>query len=315
MQSADEWAMSTSPDHPYYRHLYGKVDDHLDVALACTVIFDEVIIAAADAKYPESEVSGDYSKVKISGLNLLADWDPVQASRKALEDIVGDLAKDPILSRILRKVPRNLQGQVIQDVAVDLILMREYNAPVVSSPGRRAMLIRLMEINALSGVGVPHIAQNAAIQSQSVREAVDDLTSYVTVTGLTFMSPDVRSLSEIKENRLVRNYAEEFQKVLALGDPEGSSVRLFESIRRAWKSRELQGRIANGFSASSRGLSLLGLVPVIGTFAEAAALGADATALAAEQREKKNSWYEIGPQIRRLESLAALQRHIEDNTE
>ncbi|MET7906337.1 hypothetical protein ABZS86_34765 [Streptomyces sp. NPDC005355] len=313
MQSARESPHSVNPSHPYYRHLYGKVYDHLDVALACTVIFDELIIAAADALYPDSSYSGDYSKVTIPALGILADWNPVHAGQDSVGDITGDLAGDPVLSRILRKVPRQHREQVVRDVVIDLLLMREYDAPVISSRGRRAMLARLIELDVLPGMRAAGGASVVEVESQAAIDAVDDLASYVTVTGLTFKSPDVGALSGIKENRLVRNYAGEFQKVLALGGEGGRSSSLFESIERAWKSRELQGRIAGGFSATSRGLSLLGLVPVVGTFTEAAALGADAVAFAGERREQKNAWYEIGPQILRLESLAAMRRHIDQN--
>lgn len=318
MQSANEWAHSTRPDHPYYRHLYGKVNDHLDVALACTVIFDEIILPAADAQYPESTISADYRKVEIPSLGLLADWDPVQASRKALENIAGDIAKDIKISRILAKVPKHLRAQVVLDVATDMLLQSEYKAPVISSSGRRAMLVRLAELGILADLGVPtkraSSTSGAGNKPPETLATIGELTNYVSVTGLSFRSPDIKTLSDIKSNSTVRNYAKSFQNVLIPKKKSTATVDLFDSIRQAWKSQELQNRISGGFTTTSRAFSVLGLIPGIGTIAEAVAMGADAGAIASEKLEQKNSWYEIGPEILRLESLAALERHLTDST-
>ncbi|MFJ5305402.1 hypothetical protein [Streptomyces sp. NPDC088350] len=316
MQSSDDWAHPTRPAHPYYRHLYGNFDEHLDVALACAVIFDEIILPAADARYPDSVMSPDYRTVEIPGLGLFADWDPVRASREAMTGIAEDVARDARISHILKNVPKRLRTQVVVDVATDMLLLGEYKAPVISSPGRRAMLLRLIELDVLADLGLSlggvGSIQKSATESPATLGAVTELRKYVSVTGLTFKSPDVKSLSGIKSNSLVRNYAGNFQKVLTADNSDTGPLDLFESIRSAWKSRVLQSRISGSFTATSRGLSVLGLIPGVGTVAEVVAMGAEATAIASEKLERKNSWYEIGPEILRLESLAALERHLED---
>src|SRR5580693_846833 len=41
------------PYSGYYRTLYGSdIDNFIDIALACLVIFDEIVIPAADAAFP-----------------------------------------------------------------------------------------------------------------------------------------------------------------------------------------------------------------------------------------------------------------------
>ena len=44
--------MSKDPAHPYYAALFGNVSAHIDVALACALIYEDIIIPAADAIAP-----------------------------------------------------------------------------------------------------------------------------------------------------------------------------------------------------------------------------------------------------------------------
>lgn len=93
--------------------------------------------------------------------------------------------------------------------------------------------------------------------------------------------------------------------------PSSNMEGLYDAIRQAWGRREIAQSVSRAFTATSRGLSIFGLIPGIGTVASAAGLGATAGEVATTQAASKQSWYELGPEILKLESLAALERHID----
>ncbi len=309
-----DYPESKTPTHPYYRHLYGDVDRHLDMALACAVIFDEIVLAAADSPYPHGEHADDYRRVRIPELKLTADWDPVSAGRALAEEAGRDLLLDEQVRQVLRHVPTAVKSYVIADVMADVLLMRKYEAPLVSSSGRRALVLRLQELGALpmlhtNDVTAPaRSSLGASTLAALSRSASQQLQDYVSVTGLMFTAQDVRTLGRIKENPRVRRYAGSFQQVITQSG--GTMPELYEAIAQAWTSRDLTVNISAGFSTTSRGLSVLGLIPGVGTVTELVGMGADAAALAAEKRVERQSWFELGPEIKRLDSLLSLEGHL-----
>src|SRR4051812_34888885 len=47
-------ASENPPTHPYYAALFATARRDIDVALACAVIFDDVILPAVDAPFPDT---------------------------------------------------------------------------------------------------------------------------------------------------------------------------------------------------------------------------------------------------------------------
>ncbi|WP_159803603.1 hypothetical protein [Arthrobacter zhaoguopingii] len=313
MQSGNEWSDPKVPQHPYYRHLYGNVDKFKDLALACTVVFDEIVMAAADFGYPDSQVTDDYRKIHIPSLSLSADWDPVYESQTLTRPIVGDLLRDPVIARIISRVPKNLKSRVIEDCIADILLMREYECPLISSVGRRGLVVRLLELDVVaasstsSSIYLPS-GQSLADELSETFNA-DQLNRYVEMVGLMFRSPDVASLSNIKSNDKIRAYASRFQDVL-VDNPSGGEDHLLEAISDAWRNRELAEKVKSGFSMAGRGLTILGLIPVVGTVSGVIGLGSEASEIAADQFAKRHAWYELGPEIIRLESMASLENYM-----
>lgn len=313
MQSGSEWADPKVPQHPYYRHLYGNVDKFKDLALACTVVFDEIVMAAADFGYPDAHVTDDYRKIRIPSLSLSADWDPVYESQALTRPIVGDLLRDQVIDRIISRVPENLKSQVIEDCIVDILLMREYECPLISSVGRRALVVRLLELEVVAASSAPSTmylpsGQSLADELSGTFNA-DQLDRYVEMVGLMFRSPDVASLSDIKSNAKIRAYASRFQDVL-VDNPSGGEEHLLEAISDAWRSRELAETVKSGFSIAGRGLTILGLIPVVGTVTGVISVGSEAGEMGADQFAKRHAWYELGPEITRLESMASLEGYM-----
>src|SRR6185369_11176936 len=131
------------------------------LALACLVVFDEVIIPAADFGFESAISSADYQKIRIPDVELSADWQPVHESKRLLQGITSDLLHDVQIAKILSRVPQNIQREVLADALSDILLMKEYQAPLVSSYGRRVLIHRLLQLG-VSSLSVPANGDNIA---------------------------------------------------------------------------------------------------------------------------------------------------------
>lgn len=310
-QSSQQHAHDKRPDHPYYRHLYGDIDEHLDVTLACTVVFDEVLMQAADAYYPSARPAKDNSGVRVPELDVTAVWQHEFRDRDKREDL-RELAADAQIASILRRVPLDVRPDVIADALGDAALSIQYNAPIVSSPGRRAVMLRLSELGAITTVPkkVPWYSRWRAMPTQGEQlqlgaAATAKLDAYVTVTALTFRSRDAAALGKVKQNKTIRTYAGEFERVLTRTG--SSSEELFESMASAWGHRQIFDEVGGGLATASRGLGLAAFVPLIGLPAGVSAVALDAAAMATNAVGRKRAWYELGAEITHVETVREME--------
>ena len=310
IQSKGEYAMSTRPSHPYYRHLYGDVQNHLDMALAATVIFDEVYITAADSGYPNSTQKGGET-TRINGLSVTADWDVLFAAQGMESDVLEDALLDPILSRILGKVPRQARPHVLRDAISDAMLVGKYRVPLICGAGRSAIINRLISIGLvtkemLTGSPLFRLGERS-IPLESHRQVASHLESYVRLSALSFRSEDVAALTKVKTDRSIRGYAEGFQTaVVQAGD---SRLELADLMSEAVKSSRVASQVSGALSLTSRSLSFASLIPALAPAAVPAVV-ADWVSILIGQTQHQRSWYEIGPEISRFESVETLRRSL-----
>jgi hypothetical protein len=286
---------SKKPRYGYYRTLYGDVDKNLDTALACAIVFDDIILPAADSFIPGG----------VSNLGMIGSCDPIHEAGKIASDLGSALLDDAEIERILRTVPHNARSQAIQYAVADILLAQEHNAPIICTLGRRALVQRLVEL----GIGGLSPLASEALLRLGVN-ASSGLQDYVTIVGLDVISRDTESLGRIKWNPDIRNYATKFQSVL-FGVSEQAPIRdLYDAIGQAWESAEARRGLKGFFSATTRTLSVFGLIPAAGTVTGAAALASDAASSVTSRMEKKASWYELGPEMMRLERLDSLEAEL-----
>jgi hypothetical protein len=287
------------PRHGYYRTLYGDVDRNLDIALACCVVFEEVVLPGADAAYANFEPHGE-DEMRLAALELFSGWEPIREAQQLLAPHEEELLRDPTIASILGTLPGDAQHLALLYAMADVILTQAHAAPVLCAPGRRRIVLRLIEL------GVVEIPAEVAKGIRNSEPVMEGLEGYIDIAGLTFISDSVERLSRVKWNQKIRNYAENFQAVL-LDDAKGGFDPLLDNIADAWSSAEVATEIGGVFSATSRSLGPLGLVPGAGTITTLASMGADGASALAERRAEKLRWYELGPEIRRFESLENMQ--------
>jgi hypothetical protein len=185
----------------------------------------------------------------------------------------------------------------------DVLLTQAYSAPVLCAAGRRRIVLRLIEL------GVVEVPVSVADAVRSSHGVLDGLEGYFGIAGLTFTSTTIHQLAVVKWNEKIRSYSACFQNALPSGSGDGLDP-LLEKIAEAWSSSEVATEIGGAFSAISRTLGPLGLVPGAGMITGAVAMAADGAGALAERRAEKLRWYEIGPEIARVESLRDLEAEL-----
>lgn len=288
------------PEHPYYRTLYGDVDRHLDTALTCAVVYEEIVLPAADAHFPGVRTGLTGEAYRIPELEIATDMEILREAYR-LADLQGsELINDEGIARILAKVPSHAKHQAVTDAINDILMSRELSLPVICSPGRRALMTRLIELGVVLTTGAATPGDALAVQ----------LSDYVNVVGLQFRSRTIESLERVKWNDEIRSYASRFQQ--AISGEDASLESFYESIGVAWLSADAGQEISGTFSSTSRVLNFASLVPVLGTIAGAFGIVADGAAVAAERRTEAHRWFLLGPAIHKIESIEQLEARINE---
>jgi hypothetical protein len=290
------------PHHSYYRTLYGDVDRNLDIALACCVVFEEVVLPGADTPYSQFDSRGE-DEMHLAALDLFSGWEPIREAQQLLAPHEEELLRDPVIAGVLGRLPRDAQHMALLYAMADVVLTQAHAAPVLCAPGRRRIVLRLIELGVAD---IPAEVTEAIHNSQPMMEGLE---GYVAIAGLTFISDSIDRLARVKWNQKIRDYAGSFQAVL-LNDAEQGFEPLLDKIADAWSSAEVATEVGGVFSAASRSLGPVGLVPGAGTVTGLVSMGADGASVLAERQAEKLRWYELGPEIRRFESLENMQAEL-----
>ncbi len=290
-----------NPGHPYYAALFGHVDRHLDVALACALLFEEFVIPAADASFPGL---GDLQHFSPDDLGLeVSSWDVLDEARRLSRSVQEDWTSDPLLSSLFAGKDEWVATMELEYAVADVLLAAEHRAPVLCSDGRRAVVRRLIELGVVTAR--PQVAASFASQ-QSKSEIVD---AYARVVGLTFGTDGMRQFADLKWMSPLREYAEGFRG--ALEHPGTQSAEdLYEAIAQAMESKALAERVQGAFEATGHAMTIAGLIPGLGTATAVADLGAGAGAAAAQRRVEQVRWFELSEAVAAARSRAALDAEL-----
>lgn len=296
-----DFAQPKKPSHSYYASLFGEVDRHLDVTLACALIFEDFVIPAADAVWPGF---GDLRHFSAADLGLeVSEWEPVHEARQLSEAVREDWRSDPVLAGLLAGRPEPEVQMELHYAVADVLLAAEYNAPVLCSDGRRAVVRRLLDLGVVA-------AQPGVLEAFSSETSVSEMIdSYTDVVGLTFAPDGIRAFADLKWMSPLRDYADGFQRVL--NDPHVRSVDdFYAAIATALDSKSLAESVQGTFKATGGVMDIAGLVPGIGTAAGLLGLGAAASAAAAQKQVDRMRWVELGGVVASARELVAVEAEI-----
>jgi hypothetical protein len=291
--------------HPYYQTLYGKKHAEVrDLALTQLLLHEKVFIIPADNHMPDVEnweqayQPGKYSNDK---LGLYTDWSIHDELRESVErDIEIDLL-DPVLSKILAKVPIHSKRQILRDCRFEIALANRYECPILSAGGRTSIIKRLCDID-----------QSPTNNAHSVNPRIITATeSYIDIIGLTFNPTNYELLYEYKQDREVRLYAKAFREIISKFD-DSLDVRtgLLRLVRENIENQALRKKTSGILDVSSILLSIAGFFPPYGTLFSGTSLLATGISKVLEGSAKRR-WYEFGPRIQKLTDLKAIEKKID----
>jgi hypothetical protein len=291
---------SKKPHHGYYRTLYGNVDKNLDVALACTVIFDEIILPAIDAPIPGTAMT---NRMYQPDLAIAADWEQVNQAQELVRPHERELLNDTHIKAVLKSIPKGARPIALLYAAADVVLGVTHKAPIVCAPGRMSIVARLLQLGVVptSGFDIDNFSAGASL--------THNVADYAAITGITFNSEDVGGLGGIKWNEAIRRYADGFQAWLNENEaPEENA--LWEAIAEARADSEVARGMSGYFKANSRALSLISLLPGVGTVTGALAIASDYAGEHQERKATRLDWHQLGPEIEAYKKRRAIDNEL-----
>ena len=280
--------------HSYYDFLFGNVERHLDIALACALIYEDFVIPPADAISPGF---GDLRHFTQTDLGIeVSEWDFLAEAHRVVEPVKESWQSDPLLTTLLGGKSDIEVSMELEYAVADVLLANEYDADVICSDGRRAVIRRLVELGIIT----------ASLEDKSVSHLVD---SYTKVTGLTFGVDGVRRFIDLKWMAPLREYADSFRKTV-----ENPSMRstedLYVEIAKAMESITLAEHIGGTFEATSQVMNMAGVVPGIGNVASLVSIGSSAGAVTARNRAKRARWVELSGAVLTARNRLALEDEL-----
>jgi len=286
--------------HPYYRALFRESRHLVDVAIGALVVFDEVVIPAVDAPFPNRGFSGDG---QLPGLGLRADWEPVHEARSILDVHRALIESDPVVTELLAGLPGDERELEVHYALADVLFADHYGAPLVCAVGRSLLSERLCHLGVFGGL-LKSTALDAALQLASGRDIHSGLQGYQEIIGFTFKRENIERIESVKADQVIADYASEFQKVL--GGISAGDGALVDAMAVALEKGTFRRSLSGGFSTASRVASLLSLAPGVGTVFGIGALVSDATSVHAGRLARRASWFELSTEIHRHQTLESL---------
>jgi hypothetical protein len=311
MQGTGDYAISARSQHPHYRHLYGNAEQNVDVALATTVVFEDVIVAAADTRFPQS-TSPSSEIARIASLSLTADWEARLEEQNLAGSVAKDVLEDPYIKMILRRVPWKAKAAVIEDAIVDAYLIGKYHSPLICGAGRYRIIDRLINLGVVTkemvtGTPIFHLNEGPHSLGEEGLMATG-LESYVELAALSFRSEDVPALATVKNQPVIREYAEGFQNALLRTREPGPTLN--QLMTEAVHSSHVASQISGVLSFVSRGLSFLGLFPGFSAAGIPAVLTDWISVLIGAQGGRR-AWYESAQLFSDMNRLRLLDSPLE----
>jgi len=296
--------IESSKTQSYYKTLYGKhFETYIDIALTLSLIYDTVILPAADNAFP------DYEKYESNGeyynpeFGLYFTWRDEANYRYTINEKIQRAIADLEVSALLWNIPKHVHEQIIGEVFFELSMANKFDATLYTLGRRQAIAKRIAQI------------ENDKSTEFSEISKIKVVSSYLEITGLLFQPMDIQSFYYLKTEKDLREYSNSFLKVMEdfLADnPSEVKRELLLLIKEAISKDKLNSKISGVFEGSLTIMNYVGLIPVAGTIAGLVGIGSDLASRGVEKLNKKHKWYEFASQIEKMKSLERINAALKD---
>ena len=287
--------------HPYYEALYG--DNALtskNHAVNLLTLFDEVMLPPADEYLPDHiqyRVGNQYYHPDL-GIRVGDEWDFLREADRIAEKLMreSDIAAFIVENTNLPNDIKFFLGRLIEQ----LRLATKHGAVIVGGEavGRLAAKVwRLVQYDVIDICGPYPSPDFFSFEDDSFK-----------VTALTWECEDVESLKAIRTSSEIKSYSLKFRKALfeaVNGDDMKKEMRRL--MREAMDSEAIAKKAKGAFETVGALSNSVGAIPVLGTPATLAGLGAFLGGKKAERSEQEHQWYLLGVKMREADLRRIVQ--------
>jgi hypothetical protein len=284
--------------HSYYRTLYGKnYEAYVELALTFLILYDKVWLTPADNPMPKSKREIGCQGF-IPELGLHADWDDFRpyygkGNSQYIQKYLADTQLQQLLQTAL-KIPKHCWSMIVESAVYESSLSMRKRCPLICSPGRRALINRLIEIDKPS----LHPIMPALHEVQFIE-------SYQSLFGMALHPKSLDELMDAKPDPIVRTYGARFLEV-ALSESGSSTPATEEKVARLIQEAIETERLSKLFS---------GALNWSGTFCRFShflpgALVSRAGALTTDYIGSQAGWYEFSGSIDSAIDKAQMLRRV-----
>ncbi|MHB8565252.1 MAG: hypothetical protein ACYDDA_15255 [Acidiferrobacteraceae bacterium] len=298
-QIGGEWSHTRQAgSHGYYRTLYGKnYEAYVELALTFLILYDKIWLTPADNHMPRSKVAPD-SRYFIPELELHADWENFRPYRSVeRHGYVDKYLEDGTLRHIMKSVlrlPEHCWDMIIESAVYEAGLSARKRCPLLCSPGRRVLIMRLIEID-----------RPALHPVLSTLHEVRFIESYRSLTGMALCPKSIDDLMDAKPDPIVRKYGSRFLEI-AWSESSASDLTTDERVAALMREAMETERISKLFSGALKWAGVFSRLIHLRPVALAATIGS----IAANRVGAQAGWHEFSGSIDHAISKAELLRRI-----
>jgi hypothetical protein len=297
--------IKSSKTHSYYKTLYGKhYETYIDLALTLSLIYDIVIVPAADTAFPDSskyqQNNGEYYNPEFG---LYFTWRDDANYRHIIDEKKQRALEDKQVSALLWNIPKHAHGQIVSEVFFELSMANKFNATLFTLGKRQALAKRIVEIESEKRLEFSQANQLKIV------------SSYLDITGLLFQPMNIQSFYYLKTEKDLREYSSAFLKVVEDFNSENAidiKRELLLLIKEAISKEKLNSKVSGIFEGSSTIMNYIGLIPIAGTVAGVIGIGTDLAAKGIDKINDKHKWYEFASQIEKTKSMERINMALKN---
>lgn len=289
-------------NHGYYKTLWGKGGDEISrVSLTLFALYDEVIFAPVDNPLPDHGIYWLEDEYYHPDLGLRM---PSRPSSIGLDfsgrDYINWALTDPVIARVLSKVPTFAKSQILLQVVCDIELSLRYGAEVISSTGRRLIMKRLCEID----FQYQNAGKNIVNFSDPVMHSAELIVPDFEIDSVDF-------LCRIKQDEDTRKYGAAVTSILK--NNSNKSKRYFYELALESNLKNSKHKAVNRFSSvAGKVCSVLGFTPVVGPVFSVISLGMGESERLTNL--SKSSWIEFKPHLSALKTKFEIEGELKKIT-
>lgn len=242
-----------SGTHPYYRELYGP--NHFKIgpkAASLCVLYDEVIIAPADAGLPDYQTYLTGDGYFNPHLGLKSDWKEYYAAQDWVKEQTRKDLENPKVLNCLPSDPKQ-RFFVLERTNLQILLALKHDAKIIAGN----IFFKILESK------FPNPKNANAFKATSVEPEAKQslLNKYFDVACLEFRDLDYDRMMALRADSKLKSYSNSFHKKLdaavITNDP---TEHFFSEMRTSMERSEVLEEVNRGFSTGGSIVSLSALI-------------------------------------------------------